>query len=117
MRGGLGGRGKILGGFVCCGKDFDYLVNLGELQDAVDHALWAGEAHRAAGLLELREAFHDLADGGAIDMVDCGEIEDEAFLAALGVIGDFAVEVLAIGAHHEPARQFEYDDSGLDLFL
>ncbi len=75
------------------------------------------KAQRAARFLELGVALHDLANGCAIDVIDGGEIEDEAFLVAQDVRVDFLIDLTAIGAHDEPARHFKDHDAGLDLFF
>jgi hypothetical protein len=109
--------GKIFGGRVGGGENLDYVVDVSELQDALDHAGGAGEAEHATGSFQAGMGFHDLADDGAIDMVDAGEIEDYEFFVVLDVLLDVVVDFRAIISHGDAAGEFDDDDAGLDVLF
>jgi len=63
---------KILGGF-CGGRvNGQDLIELRHFQDALDHAVHSGEMQGSARFFEPAEAFDDLAEYGAINVVHAG---------------------------------------------
>jgi hypothetical protein len=70
---------------------------------------------RSTGSFEPAEAFDDLPDHGAVDVVHAGQIEDYAIFILLDVAFDFAVKKRAVIAHGNTSRDFEQDDARLDL--
>ena len=104
----------MLGGFRGRRIDGEHLIELRHPENAFDHAVNSGEMQSSAGFLEAAEAFHDLADDGAVHVVDGGHIEDDAVFIFLDVAFDFAIEQGAIVAHGDAPGNFEKHDTGLD---
>lgn len=90
---------------------------MSEFQDAVDHAGGAGEAEHAAGSFQAGMGFDDLADYGAVDVVDGGEVEDYEPFVALDVFLDLAVDFRAIISHGDAAGKLHDDDAGIEALL
>jgi hypothetical protein len=109
--------GETFGGFGGGGENFDYFVDVGEFQNAFDHAGGAGEAEHASGSFQAGMGFDDLADDGAIDVMDGGEVEDNEFFVARDVLFDVAIDFLAVVAHGDAAGEFQDDDAGVEAFF
>jgi hypothetical protein len=106
---------KIVGGFCGGGVDGQHLIELRHFQNALDHSMHSGKMQGSSGSFQAAEAFDDLPDHGAIDMVHAGQIEDYAIFILLDVAFDFAVKQGAVVAHGDSPRDFEQDDARLDL--
>jgi hypothetical protein len=106
---------KIVGGFCGSGVDVQHLIELRHFQNALDHAVHSGKMQGSSGSFQAAEAFDDLADHGAINVVHAGQIEDYAIFILLNVAFDFAVKQSAVVAHGNTPRDFEQDDARLDL--
>jgi len=63
-------------------------VELGDVENVADFLGEAGEFEFAAGVADGGEAADELADAGAVDVGDVGEIEDDFFLALADEIAD-----------------------------
>jgi len=109
--------GKIFRGRGGGGKNFDDFVDVREAEDAFDHAGGTGETEHTAGFFQAGMGFYDLADDGAIDVVDAGEVENEMLFVVEDVFLDVAVNLEAIVAHGDASGELDDDEAGLDLFL
>jgi hypothetical protein len=107
--------GEILGGFCGSRVDGKHLIELRHFQNTLNHAVHPREMQVSTGSFQAAEAFHDLADDGAVNMVHAGQIEDYAIFILLDVAFDFAVKKRAVVAHGNAPRKFEQDDTRLDL--
>jgi len=97
------------------GKDADNLVDLGQLQARIDHAVATGEAQHAAGVLELGVAADNRADGGAVNVRDAGEIKNRTGLVAAKKIFHFLLDAAAIRASVNASAQRQNRDAVLEL--
>lgn len=105
----------MVGGFCGSRVDGQDLIELRHFENALDHSMHSGEMQGSAGSFEAAEAFHDLPDHGAVNVIHTGQIEDHAIFVLLDVAFDFAIEQSAVVAHGDASRDFKQDDARLDL--
>src|SRR5262245_32983190 len=91
-------------------EDAEHAIQPGELEHAERGRVRSGQRKAGAGLLGLLERLDKTRDPGAVDVVDAGEVDQHAALAAHLLEQDLArlrrvleVDLAEEGDHHVPA--------------
>src|SRR5271157_5797316 len=99
------------------GKQGDDTVHLSELQGALEHAGGTGEAEISLRLFEAGKTANDAADGGAVNVGESGDVEDDAFVSLTDQLGHLVFQAAAIGSGMNAALHTEGRHAGYDLVL
>ena len=104
--------GVLLGGSGSIGEDFEDLVEASKFDAGFNHAGAAGETEAATGVLHAGVTTNDGADGGAVDVGDLSEIEDDEIAFRADDLFDFLFDTAAIRAGMNAALHVDDGDAG-----
>lgn len=94
----LAGLGEVFSGSGGVRIKLQDAMKLGEFEAGFDHTFTASETQMAAGSFQAGEATDNRTDGGAVDVSDFAEIEDDKVFLALNEGFGFLLEATAIRA-------------------